>query len=74
MRADADSDDPFQNLTPAERVRVVARTLATGVLRMRDRAVATTAALPVEIPSNSSESGPNRLELLGDTVLSVHRG
>jgi hypothetical protein len=52
------------------RLREIARILAAGILRLRNRA-----ALPVpENPGKQAESSPNGLEVIGETRLSVHTG
>jgi hypothetical protein len=66
-------DDPAA-MTADERLREVASILAAGVLRLRSRA-----ALPADPaehsgPKNPLESGQDRLEVPGKTVLSVHTG
>jgi hypothetical protein len=66
-------DDPAA-MTADERLREVAAILAAGILRFRSRA-----ALPADPgqhcgPKNPLESGPDRLELPDETVLSVHTG
>lgn len=68
MRPDA--DPAF--LTPAKRFRELASILATGVIRLRDRAAL--AADPGEhlAPENPEKTGDSCLELSGKTVLSVH--
>jgi hypothetical protein len=67
---------PFDNsdLTPQDRFREIAAVLATGVLRLRDRAAL--AAEPGEhlAPKNPEKTGDSCLELPGKTVLSVHTG
>lgn len=70
MRPDA--DPAF--LTAAERFRELAGILATGLLRLRDRAAL--AAVPGEhpAPENLSKTGNSCLELSEKTVLSVHGG
>lgn len=62
-------DDP-DHLTSEDRFHEIARVLAAGVLRLRDRA--DPAGHPG--PKNPSESGHSCLELPGETVLSVHTG
>jgi hypothetical protein len=66
MRHDIETD----TLTPDERRRAVARILAAGVLRLRERAALAAPAAPKIL----SESGPNCLEVLPETRLSVHPG
>jgi hypothetical protein len=66
-------DDPAA-MTADERLREVAAILAAGILRLRSRA-----ALPADPgkhsgPKNHLKSGPDRLELPDETVLSVHTG
>ena len=57
-------------LTPDERLREVASILATGVLRLRQRA-----ALPtVDAQKKPSELPTAGLEVHAETVLSVHTG
>jgi hypothetical protein len=65
-----DETDP---MTPFERRRAIARILAAGVLRLGARA-----ALPdpatISFPKILTESGPNCLEVLPETRLTVHDG
>ncbi len=63
--------DSDTNLTPEERRTELAGIFAAGILRLRLRL----AIPPDESDSEkSSESGPERLELPAETVLSVHSG
>jgi hypothetical protein len=64
------SADP---LTPDERRRAVARVLAAGILRLRARAALPEPAAPPG-PKILTESGPNCLEVLPETRLSVPPG
>jgi hypothetical protein len=70
MRPDIDP----ARMTPDERLREIAAILAAGILRLRSRA-----ALPADSgqhsgPENLPETGPDRLEVPGETVLSVQNG
>jgi hypothetical protein len=57
-------------LRPDERLREVAAILAAGVLRLRQRA-----ALPTDdAQKKPSEFAADGLEVLNETVLSVHTG
>jgi hypothetical protein len=61
------------DLTPAERVREVARVLAAGILRLRGRAMLDDTPQPS--PSgNPPKSAQNCLEVAGKTRLSVQDG
>ena len=64
-------DDPAE-LSPEDRRRELARILAQGVLRLRQRR-----RLIGEVgapPTTAQESSAGRLEVSGETVLSVHTG
>jgi len=56
--------------TPDERLREIAAVLARGILRLREAG----GFLAICDPENSSNSGPDRLELSGKTRLSVTSG
>jgi len=64
-------DDPAE-LSPEQRRHELARILAQGVLRLRQRRrlIGQSAAPPPIAP----ESSAGRLEVSGETVLSVHTG
>lgn len=63
-------DDDAAPTSPAERRMAIAKILAAGILRLRQRA-----ALPPESAANESpESGQDCLEVPAETVLSVHVG
>lgn len=64
-------DDP-SHLTPDERRSEVASILAAGVLRLRARAALPEAACP-DLPPDEETRG-SCLEVLDETVLSVHHG
>jgi len=60
------------DMTPEQRRHELARILAQGVLRLRQRRrLIGQAAAP---PTTTPESSAGRLEVLGETVLSVHTG
>ncbi len=63
-------DDDAAPTSPAERCHAIARILAAGILRVRQRA-----ALPPGSAANEApESGQDCLEVPAETVLSVHVG
>jgi hypothetical protein len=62
------------SVTDDQRLREVARILATGVLRLRARAALPPALAPLPGAQILPESGPNSLEVPPKTVLSVHTG
>jgi hypothetical protein len=64
-----DSTDPA-GMTPDDRLIEVAAILATGVLRLRRRAI----SAPVSLPQSSSESSRNGLDDCAGKRLSEHRG
>jgi hypothetical protein len=66
----SDDTDP---LTPDERRRAVARVLAAAVLRLRGRAALPAPPAP-PAAKILTESGPNCLEVPGETRLSVPPG
>jgi hypothetical protein len=61
-------DDPAE-LSPEQRRRELADILAQGVLRLRQRRRRTG-----EPPTTAPNSSAGRLEVSGETVLSVHTG
>ncbi|MFN4260886.1 MAG: hypothetical protein ACK4RK_16445 [Gemmataceae bacterium] len=67
---------PFDNsdLTPQDRFREIAVLLATGMLRLRDRAALAADPDEYSAPENPEKTGDSCLELPGETVLSVHTG
>ncbi len=62
------------SLSPDERRSEVASILAAGVLRLCARMLPSTESDGYSAPENPSESGAPCLEVLGETVLSVHNG
>ena len=66
----ADDPAPTADMSPAERLRAVARILAIGLNRLRDRPVEP----PTELPNILSDSGRNDLEECGPNPLTVHTG
>jgi hypothetical protein len=66
MRPD---DDPL-SLTAEQRLRELARILARGLLRLRQRRISP----PASGPGNCEETGQNGLEVDRDPRLSVHTG
>jgi hypothetical protein len=67
---------PFDNsdLTPQDRFREIARLLAVGVLRLRDRAAFAADSGEHFASENPEKTGNSCLELSAKTVLSVHTG
>jgi hypothetical protein len=63
--------DDTDFLIPDERRRAVARILAAGVLRLRDRAALPDPAAP-PAPKDLTESDQNCLEVPAETRLTVH--
>ena len=57
--------DDSSSLTPDERLTEVAGILAAGILRLHTRTA---------LPDNTTDSGSPGLEVLDETVLSVHSG
>ena len=67
-------DDPY-SLTPDERLAEVAGILAAGILRLHTRAALyENGAESAKIPDIPAESSSPRLDVSGETVLSVHNG
>lgn len=67
MRPDGNST----SMTPGERLAEVASILASGILQIHTRAVLPSKPSAPKTPSNSAPKG---LDVLGETVLSVHNG
>jgi hypothetical protein len=65
--------DPAR-MTADQRLREVAAILAAGLLRLRARSALPTDPGQVPGPENLPETGPDRLEVPAETVLSVHTG
>lgn len=65
-------DDPT-GLSPEQRRRELVGILATGVLRHRQRRLLT-GEVAAPMPRTVRESAAERLEVSGETVLSVHTG
>jgi hypothetical protein len=61
-------------LSPDERFRQLARLLAAGLLRLRDRPAEPAGSGSSPAPEKPPESAANRLELSAETRLSVHTG
>jgi hypothetical protein len=67
-------DNEFFALTPEKRRRQIARILAAGVLRLHARAALPGDPGDASSPKNPAQSGQDYLEVLPETVLSVHTG
>lgn len=61
-------------VTPDERLSEVASILAAGVLRLCARTLPASDAPKHSAPKNPEESASSCLEVLDETVLSVHNG
>ncbi len=66
-------DDPLP-LSPAERLRELARLLARGLLRLASRRIPATVPAPCSDAEKASESEQVCLEVVRDPRLSVHNG
>jgi hypothetical protein len=59
--------------TPEERLRELARILATGLLRLRSPVISPEQA-PTSATQKSEQSTPNHLAVAGHTSVTVHAG
>ena len=66
----ADDSARTPDMSAADRLRAVARILAIGLNRLRNRAVDP----PTDAPQILSDSGRNDLEPVGENPLTVHTG
>ncbi len=63
------ADPPSSELTPDDRVREISSIFATGILQLRARV-----AIPTPSTQNPAEKPENQLDLVLDSLLSVHTG
>ncbi|WDI40472.1 hypothetical protein [Bremerella sp. P1] len=66
--------DDSISMTPDERRAAIAKILAAGILRLHTRAALPSASASSSDVKNTENPGSPRLEVPGETVLSVHNG